>query len=260
MVHVVHNISYTDDKNEHRNRLDVYYSSKATAMDVLIFVPGGKWKKGSKNKYKYLGHNFVHKGVVTVVIDYSLLPNVVDRMAQDCVAAVMWTYNHISHYGGNPNRIFVMGYSAGGHLVELINSDCRFFNHYGVENPMHGVILLDAFGLDMQEYLSKESSKLNKTYKTCLKVFSDDPQNWHRVSPMTYWKHIRNPHLFLIGGRTYPSIKAQNVHLFGNLTSSQRKLAELYEIRHRNHKEMIIYMFFGRNQQYDIISGFMKRN
>ncbi|CAF5147137.1 unnamed protein product, partial [Rotaria sp. Silwood1] len=148
MVRSIRNISYKNDTHNKQNTLDVYYSSKDSLRDVLVFVHGGKWKHGHKNRYKFLGRNFVRKGLVTVIIDYSLSPNQIDKIAEDCAAAIIWVHQYVSKYGGNPNRIFLMGYSSGGHLIEFINSNTRFFDQYNMTNPIYGIILLDAFGLD----------------------------------------------------------------------------------------------------------------
>ncbi|CAF0882388.1 unnamed protein product [Rotaria sp. Silwood1] len=260
MVRSIRNISYKNDTHNKQNTLDVYYSSKDSLRDVLVFVHGGKWKHGHKNRYKFLGRNFVRKGLVTVIIDYSLSPNQIDKIAEDCAAAIIWVHQYISKYGGNPNRIFLMGYSSGGHLIEFINSNTRFFDQYNMTNPIYGIILLDAFGLDMCEYLKQTSSKTNKHYNTYIQVCSNDPKKWSQASSMKYWKNIRNPHLILIGGRTYPVIQTQNRHLFGNLIILQKAPAEFYEIPRRHHTQMIIYMIFSRSQQYDIILNFMRSN
>jgi acetyl esterase/lipase len=257
MVHTDRDISYTYDTQNERNRLDVYYSNKNSLRDVLVFVPGGAWESGSKGTYKYLGRNFVRKGLVTVIINYSLSPNPIDKMAQDCTAAVIWVHQYIYNYGGNPNRIFLMGHSAGGHLIELINSDTRFFNQYRIQNPIYGIILLDAFGLDMYKYLSDASSENDRYYNTFIQVFSNDPRNWKRASPMTYWRNIRNPHLILIGERTYSPIQTQNRDLFAKLKASRQVPVEFYQIPGRNHTGMVAYMFFSGNEQYDIILNFM---
>ena len=94
--------------------------------------------------------------LLLVIIIYSLAPNFIYRMAQDCAAATMWVYQSIGSYGCNPNRIFAMGHSAGAHLIALINADRRFFGKYGLASPIYGLILLDAFGLGMYQYLSEE--------------------------------------------------------------------------------------------------------
>jgi len=259
MVHEARDISYTNDTQNERNRLDVYYSNKDSNRDVLVFVFGGAWESGRKETYSYLGRNFVRKGLVCVIINYNLSPNSIYKMSQDCTAAVIWVHQNIFNYGGNPNRIFLMGHSAGGHMIALINSDPRFFSQYRIKNPIYGIILLDAFGLDMYEYLSQPSSRNDRYYNTFIQVFSNDPQNWKRASPMKYWKNIRNPYLILVGGRTYPSIQIQNRRLFRKLTNSQQAPVEFYEIPGRKHAAMVAYMFFSGNQQYDIILNFMRR-
>lgn len=259
MVHTERDISYTNDTSNERNRLDVYYSQKDSNRDVLVFVPGGAWETANKNTYSFLGKNFVRKGLCTVVINYNLSPNPIERILQDCTAAIVWVYNHIVNYGGNPNRIFVMGHSAGGHMIELINSDPQYFAGYRMRNPIYGIILLDAFGLDMYDYLSRPSSRQDGYYNTFIQVFSNDPRNWKQKSPLRYWKNIRNPQLILIGERTYPSIRYQNRHLYEKLLSTRRVPVEFHEIPRRNHRGMVAYMFFSSDQQYDIILNFIRR-
>jgi dipeptidyl aminopeptidase/acylaminoacyl peptidase len=111
----------------------------------------------------------------------------------------------------------------------------------------------------MYEYLSRASPENDRYYNTFIQVFSNDPQNWKRASPMRYLKNIRNPHLILIGERTYAAIQTQNRRLFRKLTASQQAPVEFYEIRRRNHTGMVLYMYFSGNEQYDIILNFMRR-
>ena len=261
MVHTDKDISYSSDTEYERNKLDVYYSNKDNALrDVIVFVHGGAWESGNKGIYGFLGKNFVRKGLVAVIINYSLAPNQIYRMAQDCTAAVMWVVQNITSYGGNPQRIFLMGHSAGGHLIALINADQRFFRAYNVQNPIYGLILLDAFGLDMHEYLSTELKPSDRYYNTFLQVFSTNPRVWQRASPMRYVKNIGNPQLILVGERTYPSIQTQNRRLFAYLTRTGQAPVEFFEIPRRSHMAMITSMFFGSNRQYDLIVDFLRRN
>ncbi len=51
MVHRDRNISYTSDRQNQRNTLDVYYSNKDSIRDVLVFVHGGAWESGNKDTY-----------------------------------------------------------------------------------------------------------------------------------------------------------------------------------------------------------------
>ena len=261
MVHIDRDISYSADTNNERNQLDVHYSNKENVpRDVIVFVPGGAWESGNKGTYRFLGKNFVRKGLVAVIINYSLSPNPISRMAQDCTAAVMWVVQNIAGYGGNPRRIFLMGHSAGGHLIALINADRRFFRAYGVQNPIYGLILLDAFGLDMYEYLSTESKPGDRYHNTFLQVFSQNPRVWRQASPLHYVKNIRNPQLILVGERTYSSIQTQNRRLFGQLARTRQARAEFFEIPGRGHMGMVTSMFLGSARQYDLILDFLRRN
>ncbi|UJR18354.1 hypothetical protein I4U23_005257 [Adineta vaga] len=259
MVQEDRDLVYTYNTQNQRNTLDVYYPNQNFQSDVLVFIYGGAWESGSKGTYKYLGRNFARKGVVTVIPDYNLSPNSIFSMVEECTAAIMWVYQNIAAYGGNPNRIFVMGHSAGGHMIALLNSDPRYFRPYGIRNPIYGLILLDAFGLDMYEYLTMPSSRNDRYYNTFIQVFSSDSRNWKRASPMRYSRNIRNPQLILIGERTYPTIQTQNRRLYGKLMSSQQVPIEFHEIPRRSHTQMVSYMYFSRNQQYDIILNFMNR-
>ena len=250
------NISYTNKLNGSRNFLDVYYPDiEDKAKDVLVFIHGGSWNSGKKDTYWWLGRHFANKGVVEVNINYSLAPDHQYRqMASDAAAAIKWVKLNISKYGGNPERIFVMGHSAGGHLTALINSDPQFFIEQGIENPIRGVILNDGFGLDMHEYLLQAE----KTQQTAsfLKTFSMDQEIWKKGSPLTYFSNIKNPYLILIGERTYPAIQIQSKRL-NDLLIARNQPVTFNQIARKKHVGMISQMVFGGNEMYKLILDFM---
>ena len=249
-------IAYSDEVNGARNLLDVYYPEVAgEPKDVLVFIHGGSWNSGKKDIYWWLGRHFANKGIVEVNINYSLAPDrQYGQMANDAAAAIKWVKGNISKYGGDPDRIFVMGHSAGGHLAALINSDPRFFKEQGIENPIRGVILNDGFGLDMHEYLLQAIK--NEQTASFLKTFSDDQDNWKKGSPLTYFDNIRNPYLILVGERTYPAIQLQSKRLYEMLKAGKQPVV-FREIAKKKHVGMISQMFFGGNQLYGIILDFM---
>ena len=249
-------IAYTNEINGRRNYLDVYHPEvNGKPKDVLVFIHGGSWNSGKKDTYWWLGRNFANKGIVEVNINYSLAPDYqYAQMATDAAAAIKWVKTHISEFGGNPERIFVMGHSAGGHLAALINSDPRFFREQGIENPIKGVILNDGFGLDMHEYLLQAVK--NEQTASFLKTFSDDQENWKQGSPLTYLDNIKNPYLILVGERTYPAIKLQSKRLSDMLTDRKQPVV-FKEIDKKKHVGMISQMFFAGNEMYGLILDFM---
>ncbi|TDQ08173.1 alpha/beta hydrolase [Pedobacter metabolipauper] len=258
-VKVERNIDYSGKVNNIRTQLNVFHKTKVdTAQDVIIFIHGGSWSTGKKETYWWLGRNFARKGVVTVILNYSLAPNYkYEQMATDCAAAVKWTVNNIKNYGGNPKRIFLMGHSAGAHLAELINADPKYFKAAGLPNPIKGMILDDAFGLDMNEYLTKAEKDAN--YDNFIRTFSADPAIWTKGSPLNYVSYIRNPHLIFYGEKTYPAIQIQSERLNKILTDHKIR-TEMHVIKNKKHVGMISQMIFGWNKLYKYSIDFIKRN
>jgi len=266
-VRVARNIAYTDDGNDQRRQLNIYHRdlskseltiAKTDQANVLIFIHGGSWSSGKKETYWWLGRNLAKKGVVTVIINYGLAPEEqYHQMAMDCAAAVKWVYANIASYGGNPERIFLMGHSAGGHLAELINADPQYFSAVGFRSNVKGVILNDAFGLDMGEYMSHAEHDDN--YHNFLRTFSTEPAVWALGSPLKYIENVKNPHLIFYGARTYPAIQIQSKRM-ANLLKNNDVHVELQKIKRKKHVGMISQMIFGRNQLYRTIIGFLKNN
>lgn len=255
-VKVAKNIDYAGDQGKVSNQLNVYYPvTEEKNKDVLIFIHGGSWSSGKKETYWWLGRNMARKGLVAVTINYGLAPDhQYGQMARDCANAVKWVYDHIADYGGNPERIFLMGHSAGGHLAELINADPQYLNAAGFKGKISGVILNDAFGLDMNEYLSKAEQDDN--YHNFLRTFTSNPEVWTKGSPLNYLTQIRNPHLIFYGENTYPAIQIQSKRMFEQLTNQQVP-CELQLIRKKKHVGMISQMIFGSNSLYKAILNFI---
>lgn len=251
-------IPYSTQPDNPRNLLDIFYPRDvSSAKEVLIFIHGGSWDSGKKEMYRWLGKNMAKRNVVSVIINYRLSPEVqFEKIAGDCALSVKWVKENISDFGGNSDRIFVMGHSAGAHLAALINNDPRFFKEQGIPNPIRGVILNDGFGLDMFEYLNV--AKPDKRTRSFLQTFSEDKEVWKQGSPGYYLDQVNNPYLILVGEKTYPVIKLQADRFFQNL-NSLNKMAEYELIPKRRHKGMIIQMIMARNRMYDVIISFMRK-
>jgi arylformamidase len=103
--------------------LDLFSSPDAGAgpAPIQVFIHGGYWKSLSKDEFSYVARAFTPKGSVTAVLNYGLIPNIdMDELVRQCRAALAWIYRNAASFGGDRERIFISGHSAGGHLVAMM--------------------------------------------------------------------------------------------------------------------------------------------
>jgi arylformamidase len=103
-------------------KLDLYLPENPEACDlpVLAFLHGGGWQFGYKEWMGYMAPAFTDLPAIFVSVSYRLLPDVrFPAPLVDTIAALSWIHTNIAGYGGNPDRLFVGGHSAGGHLAAL---------------------------------------------------------------------------------------------------------------------------------------------
>ncbi|KAF9166675.1 hypothetical protein DFQ26_007248 [Actinomortierella ambigua] len=87
---------------------------------VVVFIYGGAWSSGSKWMYTLIGARLSQMGYVAVIPDYSIYPRgKIREMEGDVKLAIQWAYRNCREFGGDPNRLYAMGHSAGGQLVAL---------------------------------------------------------------------------------------------------------------------------------------------
>jgi len=228
---------------------------KNKQKEVLLFIHGGNWNSGKKSLYNFLGSRLARKNVVTVIIDYPLSPLAdYNDMAVASAQAVKWTSQNIEKYGGNPNKIFVSGHSAGGHLAALITLDNNYFEALKFNNPIRGVILIDAAGLDMYSFLKKEKSPSQSYFKT----FTKNPEVWKNASPL-YHLHEEMPSMLLYcGEKTYPSILEGN-EKFIKALNNYKTDASFHMLKGKKHIPMITQFFWPYNPRYKEIIEFMDK-
>ncbi|HEX5057559.1 MAG TPA: alpha/beta hydrolase [Gammaproteobacteria bacterium] len=124
-----------------RQRLDIYKPVAASSRTpVVVFFYGGGWHNGNKNSFLYVASALTKRGLVTVIPDYRLYPNIkFPAFVQDGAAAVAWVQQHIADYGGDPDHIVVMGHSAGAHIAALLALDERYLRALAAR-PVQGMI------------------------------------------------------------------------------------------------------------------------
>lgn len=118
----------------HQLALDVYQPRNAHDAPVVVFFYGGSWKSGKRQWYHWVGEALAKRGLVVVIPDYRLWPQVrLNGFMHDAANAVAWTHAHASEYGGNPSTLFLMGHSAGAHIGALLATDGQWLAGVGMQ-------------------------------------------------------------------------------------------------------------------------------
>ncbi|KFK37704.1 hypothetical protein AALP_AA3G018000 [Arabis alpina] len=101
-----------------RNRLDLYLPPTSDGLKpVVIFVTGGAWIIGYKAWGSLLGLQLAERDIIVACLDYRNFPQgTISDMVGDVSHGISFVCKNISAFGGDPNRIYLMGQSAGAHI------------------------------------------------------------------------------------------------------------------------------------------------
>jgi acetyl esterase/lipase len=151
--------------------LDVYYKNMNTIRPVVIYIHGGGWSIGDKSqKLENKLNLFNELDYVFVSVNYRLSPFPFDTSNADRVQypihnidiaeAIKWVYDNIADYGGNKEKIAIIGHSAGAHLVALTGTNSQFLQDEGLSlNCIKGVAVIDTQGYDVHEQVINGSNQ-----------------------------------------------------------------------------------------------------
>jgi len=112
-----------------RERLDIYPSSQPGSK-TLVFIHGGYWQMLDKSMFQFIANGFHSYGVTIVLVTYPLAPEVsIGEIVVSCRRAIQWLYSNLPAFNGDPDQMYVLGHSAGGHLAAmLMATDWKVFD------------------------------------------------------------------------------------------------------------------------------------
>jgi dipeptidyl aminopeptidase/acylaminoacyl peptidase len=258
-IHRSKNITYLEAdsvQNLPQKQLNVFYQKKGQDLPVMIFIHGGSWDKGKKEIYDFLGSRMARRDVVTVIIDYPLAPDYqLPAMELASVKAVKWVYENIENYGGDRDKIFISGHSAGGHLAALAAIKKEPYEKLGFANPLKGAILNDPAGLDWYWFLNERKDEPDG--KENYNAFTDDPAVWREYSPIYFIDGKEIPILILEGEETYPGIQL-TIDRFRNRAQETGTELDYSLYKKTKHIPMVTQFFWTWSKGYDDVLGFIE--
>jgi arylformamidase len=198
-----------------QSRLDLYLPEGATATasrPVVVYVHGGGWRAGDKrNRIADKVNLFTGAGYVFVSLNYRLSPATLSPTPDssrvrfpdhphDVGEAIGWLDRNLASYGGDPERIALIGHSAGAHLVSLVATDPSYVQAYEVEPwQLVGAVSLDTAGFDVAARIAELRPVGRLLY---LNAFGTPAENaatgsWAKASPIT-WADAGDPAQLLV--------------------------------------------------------------
>ncbi|KLE32315.1 hypothetical protein AAW01_11760 [Aurantiacibacter gangjinensis] len=170
-----------------RQAVDFYTGPVAAeAPPLVLFVHGGAWSFGERSHVQTKPSHFAGQGYAFASAGYRVLPDVsVEEQASDLAAALSAIRADAPRLGFDPDRIVLMGHSAGAHLAALVATDPAYAGEDMA--AISGVVLLDGGGYDVPLRMSAASGPTLYAYRN---AFSEDAAQQTRLSPVT---HVGGP-------------------------------------------------------------------
>jgi alpha-beta hydrolase superfamily lysophospholipase len=147
-VQHLENIPYREGADGDRDQcLDLFLPRGLKDYPVVVLVHGGAWMTGDNRAcglYTSVGEFLASRGIGAVLPNYRLSPRIKHPShVRDIARAFAWSHAHIAEHGGSPERMFLVGHSAGGHLVSLLTTDERYLKAEGLSTAnIRGTVAL----------------------------------------------------------------------------------------------------------------------
>jgi acetyl esterase/lipase len=213
---VTRDIPYAEPAHE-RQVLDVYRPERGASAPVVVWIHGGGWQTGDKQDVALKPKLFTERGMVFVSMNYRLLPSVqMGEIVGDVARAVRWVHEHIRDFGGDPNRLLLMGHSAGAQLAALVCTDHRYLEAEGVPpSAIRGCVAVDGDTYDIPAIIETEETRRRlhgfpmPTFGHRQK-FGNDPAKHRDFSAITHVARDRGiPPFLILHVAEHPDTSAQ---------------------------------------------------
>ena len=163
--------------------LDLYAPEGVEGAPIMLYVHGGGWSRGDKQAVARKPELFCGSGWLFASANYRMLPEVTPaEEVRDVARAIAWLHEHAAEFGGDPGRIYLMGHSAGAHLVALVSTYPAPLEEVGLGlAALSGTVVIDTGAVDLEPHMANVGG-----IRLFRDAFGEDPAFWREMSPMTY--------------------------------------------------------------------------
>lgn len=253
-VRVVRDIKYVPDSAyaDGKDRLDIYIPPGARSAPVIVSLYGGALQEGDKSEQPYVGERFAEAGIVAVLINYRLSPAVAHPAhVRDAAMAVAWVKRNIAKYGGDPNKIFLTGHSAGAYLISLLLLNPRYLAAQRMRPAdIRGAAPVSAFFYVERTGVGPDRPKF---------IWGADPKAWPAASPASYVRADVPPLLLLYADGDDPWRRQQQLDFAAALRAAGDTNVETRMIKGRTHLTIWYTMKDGPDETSRAIVQFVTK-
>ena len=186
---VAADLPYMEAGDPKLQSLDIYAPPDSESLPVLVYVHGGALYEGDKTRVGEKPAFFCNRGWVLVSVNYRLSPAVrhPDHLT-DTAAAIAWIARNIAAYGGDPDRIALVGHSAGAFLGALLAVDHRRLQAHGLDlETLKAVVLLDGVEYSLDKRFRELSPGLSpEVIAEIYGKFGSEPESWRDATAMRH--------------------------------------------------------------------------
>jgi acetyl esterase/lipase len=174
-----------------RRKIDVYRPEGVARAPTVVFFYGGGWTNGDRRDYEFTGAALASKGILAMVPDYRVYPEVgFPGFLEDAAAAAAWAKRHAAEYGGDPDRIYLMGHSAGAYIAVMLSLDPQWLQTAGMDPRKDIAGTIGMAG--PYDFLPLRSDTLKK-------IFGPEA-SWDKTQPINFVAKGSPPLLLFHGG------------------------------------------------------------
>ncbi|HEX6834882.1 MAG TPA: alpha/beta hydrolase [Rudaea sp.] len=222
----------------HALQLDVFAPANAQGAPVVVFFYGGSWEDGKRRWYRYVGNALASNGVVAVIPDYRKFPDVrFPKFMHDAARAVAWAREHAAEFGADPQRLFVMGHSAGGQIAALLAADKRYLADVGMQpRDLAGMIGI-AGAYSFLPFVDDEAE-----------IFGDDANGRFDSQPINFIDGDEPP-MLLLQGRDDDEVTPNNAEAMAERAQAMDGTAMLKLYPGVGHSSILLSFARGRSSR-----------